>query len=82
MIKNKGFFDHSELLGVLRAKGLTVAEFATRFGVSKTAMDKRLSGESAWRDVDIVKAMDILSLSWERALTCFFTPAKSTNANL
>ena len=78
---NKGFFDHSELLGAIRAKGLSITEFATRLGISKTAMDKKLSGESAWKDSDIHKAIAVLGLNWDRAYACFFTPCKSTNAN-
>ncbi len=80
-MQHKGFFDHSELLGIMRAKGLTRDEFARRFGISKTAMDKKLSGETSWKDTDIAKAMEILDLNWEKAAMCFFTPRQSTNAN-
>ena len=69
-------FDHSYLLGVLRYRKVTIASFASEMNMSKTAMDKKLNGDTPWKDHEINHACSFLGLSSAtEVVKSFFTPA-------
>ncbi len=69
-------FDHSHLLGVLRSKKISVAAFAHEMNISKTAMDKKISGVTPWKDHEINHACEFLGISDAgEVIRSFFTPA-------
>lgn len=65
-------FDHTALKGKIRGKGYTIESFALAFGISRTAMDRKLNGPGKWTDADIDKAIQLLGIKDAREIKELF----------
>lgn len=66
-------FNYSKLKGRITEICGTRAEFARRMNVSETTLSKKLCGKRAWKQSEIVDALDILGLDYTDIQAYFFT---------
>ena len=67
-------FDYSKLKGRIVEKCGTSGKFAELMGLSERTMSLKLNNKVVFRQNEIVKAVDILSLSDDEITRYFFTP--------
>lgn len=65
--------DYSELKGKIRAVFTTQEAFADAMGMSRTAINQRLTGAVEWKSHEMVKACELLSIPLESAYIYFLT---------
>lgn len=65
--------DYSELEGKIKAVFKTQAEFAKAMGMSRNAINKRLTGAIEWKIKEIAKACDVLGINIADAHIYFLT---------
>lgn len=64
--------DYSVLLGRITEKCGTQANFALAMGLSERSISLKLNNKVRWKDEEIAKAIDILSLSPDDIPAYFF----------
>ena len=72
-MKTKIMFDYSKLLGKIKEKGLTLAEFAKMIGISSTTLSLVLSNGAFLRQPIIIKACNVLGIDRKEIPSYFFT---------
>lgn len=65
-------YDYSKLLGLMREKQITQNELASRLGISETSLNKKLKGNSQFKQDEIRKILDCFDLSIEEVSSYFF----------
>ena len=63
----------NELRGKITAKGLNVQTFCDQFGFVRSTFDRKLNGTSEFNRDEIEKIIEALDLTWDDAITIFFT---------
>ena len=71
-MKNNKKFDYSKLLGRIKEKGLTLAEFAKMIGMSPTTFSLVLSNETFLRQPTIIRACNVLGIDRKEIPIYFF----------
>lgn len=66
--------DYSKLKGRISEKGLNQKELALKIGISEGQFCKKLSGEYAFKQSEIVKICDVLNIENSLIGDYFFTP--------
>lgn len=66
-------FDYSKLLGKIKEKGYTQAEFAVELGKASSTFSLRLSGEGYFRQPEMIKICDMLGIAYKEIPVYFFT---------
>ena len=72
-MKTKIKFDYSKLLGKIREKGLTLAEFAKMIGISATTFSLVISSGAFLRQPTIIRACNVLGIDRKEIPSYFFT---------
>lgn len=67
-------FDYSKLRGKVAEKLNTNKAFADSIGISYPALSARFKGDTPFSQKEIAKAIDVLDLTPDEAMECFFTP--------
>lgn len=65
--------DYSKLYGKIREVYKTQKAFGEAMGMSISAVNQRLSGNTQWTSPDIVKACELLGIPLSEAHLYFFT---------
>lgn len=68
-------YDYSKLLGRLREKGFTQSELAAKIGLSECSLNFSLKNKRPFRQSEINKVCEVLSISSEDIVAYFFTKA-------
>lgn len=66
------FYDYSKLLGKIREKGFTQVSLAEALGISETTLNLSLGNKRAFKQDEILKVCDILSIPLENVTDYFF----------
>ena len=66
-------YDYSKLCGKIKEVFGTNAAFAKAMGLSERSISSKLQGNVGWKQSDIERACEILSISKEKIDTYFFT---------
>lgn len=66
-------FDYSKLRGKIAEVCVTRKAFAKELGISAPALANRMTNANRFSQDEIAKAVDILHLSPDEVLECFFT---------
>ena len=72
-MKKQVKFDYSKLLGKIKEKGLTLAEFAKCIGMAPSTFSLKLSGEGYFRQPEIISICDELGIAYKEIIAYFFT---------
>lgn len=64
--------DYSNLIGEIRKKYPTRADFANALGVDPATLSAKLNNKSEWKTEEIVKACDLLDIPLAEASEYFF----------
>ena len=72
-MKNKIMFDYSKLLGKIKEKGLTLADFAKMIGISSTTLSFVFSNGTFLRQPTIIRACNVLGIDRKEIPAYFFT---------
>lgn len=65
-------YDYSKLLGKIREKGFTQVSLAEALGISETTLNLSLGNKRAFKQDEILKVCDILSIPLENVTDYFF----------
>ena len=65
-------YDYSKLLGLMREKQITQNELATMLGISETSLNKKLKGNSQFKQEEIRQILIALGLGVEEVSAYFF----------
>lgn len=65
--------DYSDLIGLIRAKYRTQANFARAIGLSAWSVSRKLNGYSEWTAGEMHRAGDVLGLTPDDLPRYFFT---------
>lgn len=68
----KYVYDYSKLLGRLREMKLTQVDLANKLGISETSLNFSLNNKRPFRQSEISKTCDILSIPLESVDSYFF----------
>jgi len=66
-------YDYSKLLGSITEKYKTQAKFAEAMGLSERTVSLKLNGKIAWKQTEIMRACNILSIESTKIPAYFFT---------
>lgn len=66
-------FEYSKLLGRIKEKCGTQAEFAKAINISERSVSQKLNGKRSWRQDEIVRACEALDIKEESIPSYFFT---------
>ena len=66
-------YDYSKLLGRLREKGYTQAQFAERLGMSEMSLNNKLNNKYDFKQSEIVAALSALDIPASKTGAYFFT---------
>ena len=72
-MKTQVKFDYSKLLGKIKEKGFTLAEFAKCIGIASSTFSLKLSGEGYFRQPEMIKMCDVLGVAYKEIPIYFFT---------
>ena len=67
--------DYSNLIGEIRKKYKTQADFAKDLGVHPASLSLKLNGKSEWKTGEIVRTCELLDIPLEDASDYFFCRA-------
>lgn len=65
-------FDRQRFRAALVLKGLTMGELAQRLGINPSTLTKKVSGDSDFSRVELMKIREILDLTLEQFDSIFF----------
>ena len=65
-------YNYAKLLGRIVEVVGTQGEFANRMGLSERTISRKLNGKVGWKQAEILKACNVLSLKEEDILSYFF----------
>lgn len=66
-------YDYLKLLGRLREKGFTQSDLARKIGLSECSLNFSLNNKRPFRQSEISKICEVLSISDDQIITYFFT---------
>ena len=66
-------FNYSKLIGKIAEKYGTQSKFAEALGLSERSVSLKLNGKIAWKQPEIIKACEILSIQYSEIPAYFFT---------
>ncbi|WP_292018432.1 DUF739 family protein [Megasphaera sp. UBA4382] len=66
-------YNYSKLIGRLAEMGITRDEFASKIGVSRTALYNKMQSETEFTQDEIKKSVDVLNIPWNDISLYFFT---------
>ena len=72
-MENKVKYDYSKLLGKIKEKGYTHAQFAEAIGRTASTVSLRFSGDGYFTQLEINKACDLLGIAKNEIAAYFFT---------
>ena len=65
--------NYPKLRGAIREKFGTQAAFAKALGIHSATLSAKLQGKTDWSRDEIRVAIELLNLSPDQAMSCFFT---------
>ena len=71
-MKKQAKFNYSKLLGKIKEKGFTLAEFAKCIGMASSTFSLRLSGDGYFRQPELIKICDVLEIDYKDIPLYFF----------
>lgn len=77
MANNNITYDYSKLKGLIVEKFQTRADFANAIGLSLGSVSTKLNNKQEWKQSQIAKSCDVLSISDEKIADYFFSIASS-----
>ena len=66
-------YNYSKLVGLIAEKFGTRRKFAKASGLSEHSLSNKLSGKKAWKQIEIAKVCDILSIPVSEISVYFFS---------
>lgn len=67
-------YEYARLRGKIAERFSTKQDFAEALGIFPSTLSNKLTGRSWFTQEEITKAIEILELTPEEAVACFFTP--------
>ena len=74
-------FDYSKLLGQIKEKGFTQADFAAKIGVSPPTLSLKLSNKAFFKQDEMKKTSEIIGFDISEMGSYFFCEKSSENLN-
>ena len=74
-------YDYSKLLGKIKEKGLTCADFADKIGVSPPTLSLKLSNKAFFKQNEMKKTSEIIGFDISEIGAYFFCEESSENLN-
>ena len=68
----KIIYNYSKLLGLMREKNLTQSELAKIVGISEVSLNFKLNNKSSFKQNEIAKICEVLSIPSDRLTVYFF----------
>ena len=65
-------YDYSKLEGRIVEKFRTREKFAKALGITNKSISEKLNNKTIWKQPEISKAMELLSIPWEDIESYFF----------
>lgn len=74
-------YDYSKLLGRLRELSITQSELAKKLEISETSLNKKLKGNSQFKQEEIRTIIDVIQMSIDDVATIFFSKKTCENTS-
>lgn len=72
-------FEYSKLLGRIKEKYSTQANFAKAMNLSERSVSQKMNGKCGWKQQEMVRACKVLNIEVENIPEYFFTINVQTN---